>query len=66
MNQFKWLEGRRVEIPVHCDNWMRGDRFGRVTSVRLVKGVGIARVQGERATITRLPVEELMQYGRIE
>jgi hypothetical protein len=27
----KWLVGKRVEIPVHYDMWMRGARYGRVT-----------------------------------
>ena len=26
------LVGRRVEIPVHCDLWMQGARFGEVVS----------------------------------
>lgn len=30
----KPLIGRRVEIPVHFDLWMRGARFGVVTGFR--------------------------------
>lgn len=35
----KWEElkgwiGRRVEIPVHYDMWMRGARFGKVVARR--------------------------------
>ena len=26
--------GRRVEIPAHCDLWMRGARFGTVERVK--------------------------------
>jgi len=26
------LIGRRVEIPVHTDAWMRGDRYGEITA----------------------------------
>lgn len=28
------LVGKRVEIPVHYDMWMRGARFGKVTGFR--------------------------------
>lgn len=28
------LVGKRIEIPVHYDLWMRGARFGRVTAFR--------------------------------
>jgi len=34
----KDLIGKRVEIPVHYDLWMRGARFGKVTSHRHGKG----------------------------
>lgn len=27
------LVGKRIEIPVHYDLWMRGARFGKVTRV---------------------------------
>lgn len=27
------LVGTRVEIPVHTDAWMRGDRYGEITRV---------------------------------
>ena len=30
----KWSPGHRVEIHPGCDMWMRGARFGTVTSVR--------------------------------
>lgn len=26
------LLGKRVEIPVHTDAWMRGDRYGEITA----------------------------------
>lgn len=29
----KWI-GKRIEIPVHYDMWMRGARFGEVTAFR--------------------------------
>ncbi len=32
--QAQGLVGKRVEIPVHYDMWMRGARFGRVTGWR--------------------------------
>lgn len=28
------LKGRRIEIPVHYDLWMRGARFGLITAFR--------------------------------
>ncbi|MDE2020565.1 MAG: hypothetical protein KGJ13_09540 [Patescibacteria group bacterium] len=31
--QARALVGKRVEIPVHYDMWMRGARFGEVQSV---------------------------------
>jgi hypothetical protein len=31
--QARALVGKRVEIPVHYDLWMRGARFGRVTAI---------------------------------
>ena len=31
--QARALVGKRVEIPVHYDLWMRGARFGQVRSV---------------------------------
>lgn len=31
--QAKDLLGKRIEIPVHYDMWMRGARFGTVTSI---------------------------------
>lgn len=33
MVQAQGLLGKRIEIPVHFDMWMRGARFGKVTSV---------------------------------
>jgi len=59
------LVGKRVRIPVHFDNWMRGDTHGRVTSVYRRNGVELCRVQGEKGTVTRMTVEELFQYGRV-
>jgi len=32
--QAKDLLGKRIEIPVHYDLWMRGARFGTVTQAR--------------------------------
>jgi hypothetical protein len=29
----KSLLGKRIEIPVHYDMWMRGARYGKVTSI---------------------------------
>lgn len=34
MNTKHELLGRRIEIPVHYDLWMRGARFGTVTQFR--------------------------------
>lgn len=31
--QAKAMVGRRIEIPVHYDMWMRGARFGVVSSI---------------------------------
>ena len=31
--QARALKGKRIEIPVHYDTWMRGARFGTVKSV---------------------------------
>lgn len=31
--QARALVGKRIEIPVHYDMWMRGARFGRVTKI---------------------------------
>lgn len=31
--QARCLLGQCIEIPVHYDMWMRGARFGRVTSI---------------------------------
>jgi hypothetical protein len=31
--QARDLVGKRIEIPVHYDMWMRGARFGRVTKI---------------------------------
>jgi hypothetical protein len=28
------LVGKRIELPVHYDMWMRGGRYGRVTAFR--------------------------------
>lgn len=36
----KDLIGKRVEIPVHYDMWMRGARFGVVTAYRKPKPNG--------------------------
>jgi hypothetical protein len=33
MKPENWI-GKRVEIPVHYDMWMRGARFGQVTGFR--------------------------------
>lgn len=33
----KALIGKRVEIPVHYDTWMRGARFGKVVGRRRSK-----------------------------
>lgn len=34
MAQARQLLGKRIEIPVHYDMWMRGARFGQVTAIR--------------------------------
>lgn len=36
----KSLVGKRIEIPVHYDMWMRGARFGVVTAFRHSKQAG--------------------------
>jgi len=33
MAQARELLGKRIEIPVHYDMWMRGARFGEVTRI---------------------------------
>ena len=33
VREFEML-GKRVEIPVHTDAWMRGDRYGEITSAK--------------------------------
>lgn len=39
--QARALVGKRVEIPVHYDMWMRGARFGRVVGMAWKRnGVG--------------------------
>jgi hypothetical protein len=34
----KSLIGKRIEIPVHYDMWMRGARFGTIKALRFVPG----------------------------
>jgi len=41
--------GKRVEIPVHFDIWMRGARFGVVSSV----GAGFIRVKMDNPRVRR-------------
>ncbi len=33
----EFAEGQRVALRPHCDDWMRGDRFGTVQSVGLTR-----------------------------
>jgi hypothetical protein len=33
VRQARNLRGKRIEIPVHYDLWMRGARFGLVTAI---------------------------------
>ena len=33
-SQMKALIGKRIEIPAHYDTWMRGARFGTITSTK--------------------------------
>jgi hypothetical protein len=33
LRQARELLGKRIEIPVHYDMWMRGARFGQVTRI---------------------------------
>lgn len=48
------LVGKRVEIPVHYDMWMRGARFGTVTSVG--KDCAFVRVKLDMLPHKRLKV----------
>ncbi|QWY83405.1 hypothetical protein [Rhizobium phage RHph_X3_9] len=45
----KSLVGKRIEIPVHYNMWMRGARFGTVTSVG--KDGAFIRVRMEHAQV---------------
>lgn len=38
--QAKQLIGKRIQIPVHYDTWMRGAKFGVVTAFRYSKTPG--------------------------
>lgn len=49
--QAEALVGKRIEIPVHYDMWMRGARFGTVTTVS--KDGSFIRVQMEHHQVQR-------------
>jgi hypothetical protein len=58
-------EGQRVEIPVHCDFWMQGDRYGKVSQVveeRTASGRGIlssvVEVRMNSGRLLRLPTAD--------
>ena len=48
---------KRVEIPVHSDQWMRGDRYGRV--VHVYRGGKMVRVELDSGYSIRLPLDTL-------
>lgn len=52
LTQARSLVGKRVEIPVHYDLWMRGARFGVVTSVG--KGGAFVRVRMDHPQVRKL------------
>jgi hypothetical protein len=50
------LVGKRIEIPVHYDMWMRGAKYGLVTAVRRSKTPGhsdYVLVKMDHPSITR-------------
>lgn len=49
--QARGLLGKRVEIPVHYDMWMRGARFGKVSSIG--KDGEFVRVQMDHPQVKR-------------
>lgn len=66
---YGYIVGKRVQIPAYMDNWMRGDQYGVVTSVRknYDSGIGIpvAHVKGDKGTKTRLKLIDLMKDGEV-
>ena len=45
--------GRRVEIPVHYDLWMRGARFGVISSGGQREGAAFIRVKMDHPQVKR-------------
>ena len=52
ITQARSLIGKRVQIPVHYDLWMRGARFGVVTSAG--KDGAFVRVKMDHPQVKRL------------
>jgi hypothetical protein len=57
----RWLIGRRVEIPVHFDLWMRGARFGRISAVTSVPPRGT----DDRAVYVRMDNKRVRKLVRV-
>ena len=50
-----YLIGQRVEIPVHTDTWMSGNRYGEI--VHIYRGGKMCRVELDKIGSIRLPLD---------
>jgi hypothetical protein len=56
----KHLIGRRVEIPVHTDAWMRGDRYGEIVATAAGNRVTVRMDKSERKV--HMHVDSITRY----
>ena len=64
--QARDMVGKRVEIPVHYDMWMRGARFGRVVGLSWEYGSGQKVIRAIRVKMEHPQVKRLVKIARID
>lgn len=64
--QARALVGKRIEIPVHYDTWMRGARFGKVVGLAWEHGSGGQVIRAIRVKMDHPQIRRNVKVWRID
>lgn len=65
-SQARALVGKRIEIPVHYDAWMRGARFGTVVGLAWEHGSGDKIIRAIRVKMDHPQIRRLLKVWRMD
>jgi len=64
--QAKALVGKRIEIPVHYDMWMRGARFGKVVGLAWEHSSGDKVIRALRVKLDHPQARKQLKIWRLD